>query len=167
MEPLYSKEEIQKAVKRIACQLNIDYEDEKPVIIGVLNGAFIFLADLVREVNFDHQIDFVQIHSYDNNKRGELQLIKKWSLNLFDKSVIIVEDIIDSGKTIQFLKNEISKCFPKDIRVCTLLVRQDSIVEEEPVIDYHGLILKDDSFVVGFGLDNDQFGRGLNCINKI
>ena len=162
MKQLFEAKVINSMVEFISIKLNQDYNNKKPVIIGVLNGSFIFLADLVRKLEFDFQIDFCQIRSYKDNERGQIEFLKKWDSNLFQRDIIIVDDIVDSAKTVEFLKEQLEKCGPASIKVCSLMVRKNSIDK----IDYQGFVL-DDEFVYGYGLDNAQYKRGLSNIYKI
>ena len=162
MKQLFEAKVINSMVEFISIKLNQDYNNKKPVIIGVLNGSFIFLADLVRKLEFDFQIDFCQIRSYKDNERGQIEFLKKWDSNLFQRDIIIVDDIVDSAKTVEFLKEQLEICGPASIKVCSLMVRKNSIDK----IDYQGFVL-DDEFVYGYGLDNAQYKRGLSNIYKI
>ena len=162
MKELFTAAEIATIVTNLAVNLNHDYVNKKPIIIGVLNGSFIFLADLIRKLNFENQVDFCQVRSYKDNERGQIEFLKKWDSNLFQKDIIIVDDIVDSAKTVEFLKEQLEKCGPASIKVCSLLVRKNSINNA----DYYGFTV-DDEFVYGYGLDNAQYSRGLSNIYKI
>jgi hypoxanthine phosphoribosyltransferase len=167
MKPLFSAAEVATMVAKLATNLNHDYVDKKPIIIGVLNGSFIFLADLVRKLDFDFQIDFCQVRSYKDNERGQLEFLKKWDSNLFQRDIILVDDIVDSAKTTEFLKEQLEKCGPSSIKVCSLLIRKKQFARDDLLAaDYYGFVLNDE-FVYGYGLDNAQYKRGLKNIYKI
>ena len=170
MKQLFTAEEIEMMVSNIAVKLNYDYarspvainmKPKSPILIGVLNGGFVFLADLARKLDFDFQIDFCQVHSYTDNKRHEIEFLKKWESNLFEKDVIIVDDIVDSAKTVEFLKNKLERCGPASVKVCALIVRKNQLAA-----DYYGFTINDE-FVFGYGLDDLQFKRGLKNIYQI
>ena len=161
MKHLFTAEEIDEMVSNLAVNLNHDYVNKKPIILGVLNGSFIFLADLVRKLNFDFQVDFCQVHSYRDNERGEIEFLKKWESNLFQKDIIIVDDIVDSAKTVKFLKDKLERCGPSSIKVCALIIRKNQLAA-----DYYGFTINDE-FVYGYGLDDLQYKRGLKNIYKI
>ena len=120
-----SKDRINTRIKEIARQLSNEFSDEYPVIIGVLNGSFIFLADLVRLLDFDCEIDFVKANSYvGKESSGKVKLDKDVTVNIDNRRVILVEDIIDSGLTIDYLYEHILSFGPKDITIVTLLSKK-------------------------------------------
>lgn len=160
MKLLFSEQQIKRKVKELGVSISQDYPDRTTVILGVLNGSFIFMADLVREIDLNIVIDFCQVKSYHNNKQQKLVFKKKWQNKLKDKHVILVEDIVDSGNTIKFLIDKIQKEKPKSLEICSLLQREGSNVD----VKYKGFDVKKGQFVVGYGLDNDGYERNLNEI---
>ena len=119
------KDKIKKRIKEISKQLYKMYKDKNPVFIGVLNGSFIFLSDLVRECDFDCQVDFIQVRSYDGEKSsGKVDLVKDISLDLNGRSIILVEDIIDTGLSIEFIRKHILSFNPKDLIIVSLLSKK-------------------------------------------
>ena len=160
--------DIKKRIKEIAQQISKDYVGKKPIFIGVLNGAFIFLADLVREIDLECEleIDFIKISSYGNSTRssGTVTLSKDLSSNIIDRDIIIVEDIIDSGLSITFARDYISKANPRSIRIVTLLDK--TLSQLGFPIDYVGFKISP-LFVVGYGLDYAQRGRDLKSIYEL
>ena len=155
------KDRIKKRIKEISNQLYKMYKGKNPVFIGVLNGSFIFLSDLVRECDFDCQIDFIQVKSYRGKKSsGKVDLIKDINLDLNGRSVILVEDIIDSGLSIKFLREHILSYNPKDFIIVSLLSKKMNYNLKFD-IDIIGFEI-DSKFIIGYGLDLDQRYRNLN-----
>lgn len=154
------KDKIKKRIKEISKQLYKIYKDKNPVFIGVLNGSFIFLSDLVRECDFDCQVDFIQVRSYDGEKSsGKVDLVKDISLDLNGRSIILVEDIIDTGLSIEFIRKHILSFNPKDLIIVSLLSKKMNY-NLKFNIDITGFEI-DSKFVIGYGLDLDQRYRNL------
>jgi len=148
-------------VKQLANQISHDYHDKPLVLVGILKGAVIFLADLLREIKAPVEIDFIQMASYGAGRQSssQPQIKMDCSLNLKGKHVLVVEDIIDSGFTAHFLTNHLAKKKPKSLGWCVLLdkpLRRKAAVS----IDYRGFEIAD-KFVVGYGLDFDEQFRNL------
>ena len=159
----FSKDIINSRIKQIANQLSNKFSNDYPVIIGVLNGSFIFLADLVRLFEFDCEIDFIKANSYIGKKSsGKVKLDKDVSIDLKNRRVILVEDIIDSGLTIEFLYKHILSLLPKDITIVTLLSKKNSYKLNFNV-DIIGFEIESD-FIVGYGLDLNQRFRNLGSL---
>ena len=159
-------DDISKRVKEIAAQINKDYAGKKPIFVGVLNGAVIFLSDLVREVTLECEIDFIKVSSYGNStsSSGDVTLSKGLSCCAIDRDIIIVEDIIDSGASITFVKELIEKAHPRSVRIVALLHK--NLSEFDFPIDYVGFEIQPE-FVVGYGLDFGQIARNLKDIYKL
>ena len=118
---------IQKRVKEIATELRSKFKDKKPIFIGVLNGSFIFISDLVRNLNINCEIDFIKVSSYKGqDTTGTVKLLKDISADITNRDVVIVEDIIDSGLTIEFLVKRLKGASPKSISIVTLLLKPDT-----------------------------------------
>ena len=161
----FSKEIINSRIKQIANQLSNKFSNDYPVIIGVLNGSFIFLADLVRLFEFDCEIDFIKANSYIGKKSsGKVKLDKDVSIDLKDRRVVLVEDIIDSGLTVEFLYEHILSFAPKDITIVTLLSKKNNYKLNFDV-DIIGFEIGSD-FVVGYGLDLNQRYRNLGSLYR-
>lgn len=161
-----SKDDITFRIEEIAGQLSNSFCDEIPVFIGILNGSFVFLADLIRQVNFECEIDFMKVASYVGEKSiGEIRLDKDINIDINNKRVIIVEDIIDSGITMDYLYKHILSFNPKDISIVTLLSKKDNYNLSFD-IDIIGFEITSE-FVVGYGLDLDQRFRQLDSLYKI
>ena len=158
-----SKDDINNRLKEMANQLSEKYCDECPVIIGILNGSFVFMADLIRKIDFECEIDFMKVNSYVGKKTlGKVQLEKDININIENRRVIIVEDIIDSGLTMDYLHKHISAYNPKDITVVTLLSKNNNYTLNFN-IDIVGFEITSE-FVVGYGLDLDQRFRQLDSL---
>ena len=157
---------IQKRVKEIAIELTSKFKDKKPIFIGVLNGSFIFISDLVRNLNINCEIDFIKVSSYKGqDTTGTVKLLKDISADITNRDVVIVEDIIDSGLTIEFLVKRLKGASPKSISIVTLLLKPD-IARLGLSIDIIGFEIAP-YFVVGYGLDYDQDLRHLPEIYRL
>ena len=158
-----SKDDINNRLKEMANQLSEKYCDECPVIIGILNGSFVFMADLIRQIDFECEIDFMKVNSYVGKETsGKVQLEKDININIKDRRVIIVEDIIDSGLTMDYLHRHISTYNPKDITIVTLLSKKNKCTLNFN-IDIVGFEITSE-FVVGYGLDLDHRFRQLDSL---
>ena len=161
-----SKDDISTRIEEIAIQLSEIFYNDIPIFIGILNGSFVFLADLVRKINFECEIDFIKVASYDGrDSTGKIILDKDINLDIKNKRVIIVEDIIDSGLTINYLYKHILSYNPKDISIVTLLSKKDNYNLNFD-IDVIGFEITTE-FVVGYGLDLNQRFRQLDCLYKL
>ena len=163
-EVLITEEQIQTKVKELAQQLARDYKDKSPVLVGVLNGAFVFLADLMRSLDLDCTVDFVAWSSYgkDTSSSGVFRIMKDLETNVESKHVLIVEDIIDTGLTLHYLLDTIRARKPASVKVVALLDKP-SRRRIEAKADYLGFQVPD-AFVVGYGLDFAQSYRNLPFI---
>ena len=165
-ELMLEYEQIKKRIRLLAIQLNIDFENRIPVFIGVLNGSFIFLADLIKEIHISSEVSFVKVSSYKGDKRsGKIKEEIGLQIPLKDRDVIIVEDIVDSGKTLEYLLKMINQENPASVNVCTLLLKPNSLKVKIDQINYIGFEILDE-FVVGYGLDYNGLGRNLRDIYK-
>ena len=125
IEPYISKKDIARRVQEIASQIFDRYDKKNPVFIGILNGSFIFIADLIRSLEIDCEVDFLKISSYKGKKSiGEIVMSKSLDLDIENRSIIIVEDIIDSGMSIEFIYNYLNNFKPKDISIVSLLAKK-------------------------------------------
>ncbi len=164
VEVLLTQEQIQQRVAELAGELSHRYRGKCPILIGVLNGSFIFMADLVRKLDIDFEVDFIKIASYgsDTASAGTVRLLKDISADITGRDVIIVEDIVDTGLTIKFLRNRMGEAAPTSVAFVTLLLKNEIAILDFP-IDYVGFNIPD-RFVVGYGLDVDQKLRGLGSL---
>jgi hypoxanthine phosphoribosyltransferase len=152
-ELMLEYEQIKKRIRLLAIQLNVDFENRIPVFIGVLNGSFIFLADLIKEIHISSEVSFVKVSSYEGEKSsGKIKKEIGLQMPLKDRDVIIVEDIVDSGKTLEYLLKMINQENPASVNVCTLLLKPNSLKVKIDQINYIGFEISDE-FVVGYGLD--------------
>ncbi len=159
MKRILSQRQIRRTVRSIAEAVRKDYGDKRPVLIGVLKGSFIFLADLAREINIPLEVDFVKASSYGaaQTSSGEVRLLQDKTTDLTDRHVLLVEDIADTGLTLERLRRHILSQSPASVRVCALLVREGM---EPGVVDYAGRVVAP-GFVVGYGIDSAEDYRYL------
>ena len=163
---LISKEEIDSRVIEIASQISEKYKAEPVIFIVVLNGSFIFASDLIRSTEIDCEVDFIKVASYNGKQStGKIKFEKDLSSDISGKNVIIVEDIIDSGITINFLKEVIEKKNPKSLKIATLLLKP-GVAKLNFEIDWVGFEISPE-FVVGYGLDYNQKLRNLNAVYRL
>jgi hypoxanthine phosphoribosyltransferase len=164
---MLSERRIKARVKELARQISNDYMSAVPVFIGILNGSFIFFADLIREVAIDCEVDFLKLSSYGDAKisSGDVRLLKDLNCQVPGRDIIIVEDIVDSGLSMQYIRDLILRQNPKSFRIVTLLYKRDAV--RIPLhIDYVGFSIPND-FVVGYGLDYAQKERNLKGIYRL
>ena len=159
-------EEIDKAVSRVAEQLNERYEGRTPIFLGVLSGSFLFLADLVRKVDFNSQMAFVKISSYSGTEStGEVKQQLGIDFDIEGRDIIIVEDIVETGHSMTYLLDYLKAKNPASITICTLFFKPEKFLYEYK-IDYTALSIGNE-FIVGYGLDYNQLGRNLKDIYVI
>ncbi len=154
-------EEIQERIKQLGKQISRDYQDKKPIFIGVLNGAYIFLADLMRHVSIPCEVDFLKLSSYGDEKvsSGDVQSLKEIDAEIKNRHVILVEDIVDTGLSMKYLIEKLIKKNPQSLTVITLLHKYQA-TKYDVQIDYTGFKIPN-LFVLGYGLDYAQEGRNL------
>ena len=158
---LYSRAEIDAAVKLLASEITRDYQSKNPLLVGILKGSFMFMADLVRELDFDLGIDFIRLSSYGSGQEttGKVRVMQELTSDVSGRHVLVVEDIIDTGITVAFLKDYLVKEKAASLRLCALTDKPSR--RRVPVdIDYTGLTVPD-KFLVGYGLDCDEKYRNL------
>ncbi|MCF8259229.1 MAG: hypoxanthine phosphoribosyltransferase [Melioribacteraceae bacterium] len=162
--PFLTETVIQKRIVEIAEEINVDYKSKLPIIIGVLNGSFIFMSDLVKNITVQCEIDFFKLSSYGDSKisSGEVKLVKELNADIKERHVIIVEDIVDSGLSIKFIEELMARFLPASMKVVSLLMKPDSL-KYKVNIDYIGFEIPN-KFVIGYGLDYAQRYRNLRSI---
>ena len=162
--PFLPEERIQKRIKELAQQISSDCKSTTPIFIGVLNGSFLFMSDLIRYVTVDCEIDFFKLSSYGDEKisSGKVKLIKELNCEVNDRDIIIVEDIVDTGLSIKYIEELFEEKRPKSMKVVSLLVKPGSL-KYKVKIDYIGFNIPD-KFVIGYGLDIAQKYRNLRGI---
>ncbi len=150
-------------MKELAKQITEDYKDKSPIFIGILNGCYVFMADLLREIDLDVEVDFVKIRSYEaDSSTGTIKFRKDISADINNRHIIIVEDIIDSGFTINFLVNRLRGSGPKSVAVASILFKKE-VAKIDFEVDYVGFEIPPE-FVVGYGLDYDEKYRNLKDV---
>ena len=166
LKKLLSQKEIKDCVEAMGEKISAQYSNSNPIFIGVLNGSFIFMADLLRSVTIDCEVDFIKVRSYSGKKSsGTIKLLKDISCDIKGRDVIIVEDIIDTGSSIKFLHERITRAYPKSVAVATFLNKPRKEKLDFP-IDFIGFEIPQE-FVVGYGLDYEQKMRHLNGLYMI
>jgi len=162
--PFLTESQIQQRTKELAKQISEDYKDRLPVFIGVLNGAFLFLSDLIKNVSIDCEVDFFKLSSYGDEKlsSGKVKLLKELNCDVNGRDLIIVEDIVDSGLSIKFIEELISTFTPASMKVASLLIKPNSL-KYDVKIDYIGFEIPS-KYVIGYGLDIAQKYRNLRSI---
>jgi hypoxanthine phosphoribosyltransferase len=162
--PFIKEEDIQKRIEELGKEISSDYKNTVPVFIGVLNGSFIFMSDLIRNISIDCEIDFFKLSSYGDEKisSGKVKLLKELNCDINGRDLIIVEDIVDTGLSIKFIEELIEHHNPASMKVATLLVKPDSL-KYQVKIDYIGFNIPS-KFVIGYGLDYAQQYRNLKSI---
>jgi len=161
LNPLLSQKQIASIVKVLADQISKDYGGRELVLVCILKGAFMFLSDLIRHLRTSVQIDFVRLASYGSRMKtsGRIKITKDIEMPIEGKDVLIIEDIIDSGRTLKFFKEKLSQLNPRSVKICALLDKK-ARREVEIEADYLGQEV-DDVFVVGYGIDFNETYRNL------
>ncbi len=163
LEPRFSETEIRDVVRRVAGELSNAYREKNPVLVGVLKGSFVFMADLIRELTIPFELDFLRAQSYGagTQSSGEVQITKDVEIPLEGRHVILIEDIADTGITLSRLMAHVRSRKPASVKCCVLLVRQGC-----PEPEFWGLSVGP-GFVVGYGLDCGEQYRGLRDIRAL
>lgn len=161
------RRELEKKVKELGNRISKDYLGKEPVLVGILKGSFIFLADLMRQIKIPHEVDFIAVASYGKEIEGSgvVKLIKDLSANIEGKNVIIIEDIVDSGLTLNFIRKNLLLRNPKSLEIVALLDRKERRKVQVP-LKYVGFTVPNE-FVVGYGLDLGERYRNLPYIAKV
>jgi hypoxanthine phosphoribosyltransferase len=165
-EPFLSQEEIQTRISFIAEQLNTDYSNKKPLFIAILNGSFIFASDLFKKLHIDAEICFIKLASYKGSKStGQVVTAIGLDNEIFGRDVVIIEDIVDTGKTLTEFLPQLRHQQPSSLKIVALLHKAEATAFPVP-IDYLGFTIPD-KFVVGYGLDYNGLGRNIPEIYKL
>ncbi|WP_456383744.1 hypoxanthine phosphoribosyltransferase [Persephonella sp.] len=164
---LIPEDQIKQKVKQLASQISQDYRDKELLVVGILKGSFIFMADLVRELQVKTYIDFMQVSSYHTSMEssGEVIFVKDIGSDIKGKDVLIVDDIIDTGRTLKALVEALSQRQPRSLKTCVLLDKKERR-EVDYDADYVGFEIPD-RFVIGYGLDWAEEGRTLKDIYAV
>lgn len=161
-----SSAEIQKVVSKVAVRINADLKGKTPLFIVILNGSFMFAADLLKEIEMDCETSFVKLASYVGTKTSsEVKQLIGLNEDISGRTVIIVEDIIDTGITVECMLEQLAWRKPAEVKIATLLFKPNAFIKDFD-IDYIGMEIPND-FIIGYGLDYDGFGRNLPDIYKI
>ena len=164
-EILIDEKTLQERINQLAEQINNDYKNKELTIICILKGSMYFFTDLTRKLNLDTNLEFMRISSYEGeNSTGKINIKLDLDNSIENKDVLIIEDIIDTGKTMSFLIDYLKLKNPKSIKICTLLDKPERRCEKDIKIDYVGFSIPN-RFVIGFGLDLDEKYRNLKEIN--
>jgi len=160
---LLTEKDIQKRIGELARQVNNDLSGKEVVFLGILNGAFLFAADLFRRVDFPARISFVKLASYEGtSSSGSIKELIGWNEDIKNKTIVIVEDIVDTGNTLERIVGELVIRKASEVRIATMLFKPEAYTKDIP-LDYIGFEIPND-FVVGYGLDYDGFGRNLPSV---
>lgn len=164
---LISEEDLQARIRALGEEITSDYAGRAPLLVGVLKGAFMFMSDLSRAIDLPVEFDFMAVSSYGHSTRssGVVRIVKDLDIDLADRDVIIVEDIIDSGLTLSYLRRNLLARNPASLEVCALLVRENHRVDEA-ILRYEGFRVPSD-FLVGYGLDVNERFRNLPDIRVV
>ena len=159
--PILEKDDIDKIVAEVAHKISNDYQDKELILIGVLKGAFIFLSDLIRHLTIQVKVDFIGASSYGSGTSSseKVKITKNIGIDIREKDVLIIEDIIDTGLTLDFIKAYLESFRPQSVKVCTMLNKKERR-KTSVVIDYIGHEFEK-GFLVGYGLDFDEKYRNL------
>ncbi len=165
-EPSITSIQINERIKNIGEQITAKYKGKKPLFIGVLNGAFIFIADLIRQCDIECEVAFVRLSSYKGTQSsGKIETVYGLEMSIENRHIIVVEDIIDSGRTLNYFISYLKKQNPASVELAALLLKPESLLF--PVeVDYLGFEIPD-KFVIGYGLDYDGLGRNLPDIYQL
>jgi len=164
---LISEEDLQARIRALGQEITADYAGRAPLLVGVLKGAFMFMSDLARAIDLPVEFDFMAVSSYGHSTRssGVVRIVKDLDLDLADRDVIIVEDIIDSGLTLNYLRRNLLARNPASLEVCALLVRENHRMDGS-ILRYEGFRVPSD-FLVGYGLDVNERFRNLSDIRVV
>ncbi len=162
-EPFISNQEIERAIAKVAIDINKQYQNKKPLFIGILNGSFLFFADLLKKIDIECEVAFLRVSSYQGTQTtGEVKKILGLDKSIENRDIIIVEDIVDTGITLDRIFNDLQKENPNSIKISTLLFKPKAYTKKIPV-DFVGFEVGNE-FLVGYGLDYNELGRNLNDI---
>lgn len=167
LRSLYPREVIARRVQEIAQALSRRFAGQEPIVIGVLKGAFVFVADLVREIEIPVKVDFIQAASYGlaTESSGTVRLVKDLGLDIQGQDVILVDDILDTGLTLHFIINRLRQRHPRSLTVCVLVDKCERR-QVEVTVDYVGFVLAE-GFVAGYGIDKGEAYRNLDGLYTV
>ena len=164
--PFLDESEIKLAIQRIAKEINKEYQDKQPLFIAILNGSFMFASDLFKEITVPSEISFIKLASYKGTKStGSVITAIGLEAEIFDRDIVIIEDIIDTGKTLSEFLPQLQNQQAKSLKVCSLLHKEEA-TRYQIKIDFLGFTIPN-HFVVGYGLDYNGYGRNLKEIYQL
>lgn len=164
-ELLFDHEQIQKRIRLIGIDMNVQYADKHPVFLGVLNGCFMFLADLMKQIHIPCELSFVKLASYQGTQQTDVRELMGWNIPLQGRHVVIVEDVVDSGRSLSHLMEILGQAEVASVSVATLLLKPDNLQYDFDNLMYVGFEIGPE-FVVGYGLDYNQQCRNLPHLYK-
>jgi hypoxanthine phosphoribosyltransferase len=167
MKVLIAEERIQNRIKKLGAQVSKDYGGMDPVLVSILKGSFLLLSDLIRAMDIPHEVDFMAVSSYGNcqDSTGVVRLLQDLSTNIHGRHVLVVEDIVDTGLTWQYIRANLLTRRPASLKILTLLDKKERRLVEVP-LDYVGFVIPD-QFVIGYGLDYEGKMRNLPYIGVL
>jgi hypoxanthine phosphoribosyltransferase len=166
-ETLIEADAIETRIKALGAQINADYKHCVPVFVGVLNGSFLFIADLIKQIDIPCEITFTKLASYYGGTESKLKIRDDidFSVDIKGREVLIIEDIVDTGNTANYLIDKLKVKQPASIKLCSLLLKPDALLKKIDELQYVGFEIENE-FVVGYGLDYKEMGRNLKDIYK-
>ncbi len=167
LKVLITEEQIQDRIKKMGAQISEDYRGKEPILVSILKGSFLFLSDLIRAMDIPHEVDFMAVSSYGNSKdsTGVVRMLKDLSSDISGRHVLVVEDIVDTGLTWEYIRANLLTRRPVSLKISTLLNKEERRLVEVPV-DYVGFVIPD-QFVIGYGLDYQEKMRNLPYIGVL
>jgi len=165
---LYTKKDIRDMAERLGKQITKDYEGKELVVIGMLKGAFLWMAELIQHIDLDLKVDFVAASSYGSGttSSGVVKIKQDISVNIYKKDILLVEDIVDTGTTLAYMQQYLQERSPASVKICTMLDKPSRRTEKGAHPDYIGETV-DDLFIIGYGLDYDERYRNLPYISYL
>jgi len=160
LKPLITEQQISRRVHELGQEITRDYKGKSPLMLGILKGGFIFLADLVRQIGLEVEIDFLRVSSYrESDSPGEIELLQDTNISLKERDVILVEDLLDTGGTLGFIREIVLSREPSSFKICAFIDKRERR-EIEIKADYLGFEIEE-GFIVGYGTDYAEKGRNL------
>ncbi|TWJ03568.1 hypoxanthine phosphoribosyltransferase [Mucilaginibacter frigoritolerans] len=165
--PLIKAKDIEERTKAMGLQLSEDYKDSIPVFVGVLNGSFLFIADLIKQIDIPCEITFTKLASYYGGTKSSLKIRDDidFTVDIKGRDVVVIEDIVDTGNTAHYLLEKLKLKQPASIKLCSLLLKPSALLKKIDELKYVGFEIENE-FVVGYGLDYKEMGRNLKDIYK-